>query len=74
MKKKDVIDYYGSQSKAARALRIHRSTISNWPDDVPPLTAYRIERMTKGKLKFLDPWLEEIELSTQHKLRQEQCQ
>ncbi len=51
MKKSDVIAYFGSMTKAGEALGITKSAISQWPDDIPPLRAYEIEKLTKGKLK-----------------------
>jgi len=50
MKKADVILYFGTQEKTARALNISQVSVSKWTDSIPPLRAYEIERLTKGKL------------------------
>lgn len=51
MKKSDVLKFFGGTSKTAKALNITHASISQWGDDVPPLRAYQIERITFGKLK-----------------------
>ena len=56
MKKKDVIDHYGSEAETARALAISRQAVNTWPDVVPENTAYRIQVLTNNKLK-VDPSL-----------------
>lgn len=52
----EVIKYFGTKAKVAQALGMNRCSISLWGEQVPLLTAYRIERLTKGKLKAKDPW------------------
>jgi len=55
MRKSDVLAYYdGNQSAVARALNITRASVNGWPDLVPEAQAYRLERITRGKLK-VDP-------------------
>lgn len=54
MKKVDAIRYYGTQRKLADALGISQAAISKWPDDVPLLRQYQIERLTGGALKVQD--------------------
>lgn len=51
MKTKDAILHFGSKSQLAKNLGVTKGAISQWPDDVPQLRAYQIERLTKGKLK-----------------------
>ena len=51
MKKSDVLEFFGSASKAACALGISIAAISQWGDEVPELRAFQIEKITKGKLK-----------------------
>jgi transcriptional repressor of cell division inhibition gene dicB len=51
MKKRDVVEYFGSITKAAEALKINSQAISQWPDDVPELRAYQIEVITGGALR-----------------------
>lgn len=51
MKKAAAIDHFGSQVKLATAIGVSQAAISKWPDDVPELRAYQIERLTDGALK-----------------------
>jgi transcriptional repressor of cell division inhibition gene dicB len=51
MKKKDVIRYFGSAAKTARALRISRGAVSLWPEVLSDAQAYKVELATKGDLK-----------------------
>ncbi|ATM01292.1 Cro/Cl family transcriptional regulator [Aeromonas sp. CA23] len=55
MKKNDVLEYFGGVSKAANALGITRSAVSQWDDIVPESSAYKIESLTGGKLKAAQP-------------------
>lgn len=50
----DVIAYFGSKAKTARALGLGKAAVSKWSERVPPLQAARLHRLTRGKLKF-DP-------------------
>ena len=55
MRKADVLKYFdGNQSAVARALGITRSSVNSWGELVPPLSAARLAKISKGKLKF-DP-------------------
>ncbi|MGL6122109.1 MAG: Cro/CI family transcriptional regulator [Shewanella sp.] len=51
MKKDLAIAHFGSQMKLAKAIGVTQAAISKWPDDVPELRAYQIERVTGCKLK-----------------------
>jgi len=51
MKKADVIAYFGSISNVADALKLSFQAVHQWPETVPLLRAYQIERLTLGKLK-----------------------
>lgn len=51
MKKKDVINHFGGVVETAKALGIKSQSVSGWPDDVPELRAFQIEKITQGKLK-----------------------
>ncbi|MCU8015884.1 Cro/CI family transcriptional regulator [Shewanella sp. SM72] len=51
MKKADAIAHFGSQVKLATAVGVSQAAISKWPDDVPELRAFQIERLTDGQLK-----------------------
>ncbi|WP_434939171.1 Cro/CI family transcriptional regulator [Shewanella sp. HL-SH8] len=59
MKTKDAISHFGSKSQLAKVLGVSKGAISQWPDDVPELRAYQIERLTKGKLKADLPRLQQ---------------
>jgi len=45
--------YDDNQSAVARALKISRASVHNWPDLIPEASAYRLERITNGKLKVV---------------------
>lgn len=48
----DLIDTYGSQAKAAKALGLNRQTVHRWKTAGIPFEAqFRIQMKTKGKLK-----------------------
>lgn len=51
MKKDDALKYFGGVSNTAKALGIHRSSVSLWGDEIPMGRAYQIEILTKGQLK-----------------------
>ena len=51
MTKKDVIDYFGTQSKASRALNITRQAVCLWPAILPETAQWRVEIITRGALK-----------------------
>ena len=46
----EAINYFGSKSNLARALKISRQSVQTW-SEVPMLRQFQIERLTKGKLK-----------------------
>lgn len=50
MKTNDVLIYFGSKAEIGRVLGVSKSAISQWGNEVPPLRAYQIEQITKGKL------------------------
>lgn len=59
MQKSAVLAFFDdNQSAVARALGITRASVNAWDDLIPELRAYRLERVTKGKLK-VDPKLYE---------------
>lgn len=51
VKKSDVLEYFGGVSKAANALGITRSAVSQWDETIPESSAYKLESLTGGKLK-----------------------
>ncbi|MDH2999669.1 hypothetical protein A1D23_06120 [Chelonobacter oris] len=52
MKKKDVIEYFGSLGKVAVTLGISVPAVSQWSDVIPEKNAYRLQEITKGALKI----------------------
>ncbi len=50
----DVISHFGSRANAAKAIGIGLPAIAKWAKAgmVPPLSAARIQALTKGKLRF----------------------
>ena len=51
MLKKDVISHYGTSGHAAQALEISRQAVDKWPAVVPEGSAYKLQVITKGKLR-----------------------
>lgn len=51
MLKADVIKHFGSVGAVAQALQIKSAAVSQWPEIIPKLRAYEIERITNGQLK-----------------------
>lgn len=48
----DLINFFGSQSKAARALNVKPPSVHQWKDDgIPETRQYQIEVLTNGALK-----------------------
>ena len=52
MKKKTAIKYFKGVTNTARALNISKQAVSQWPDIVPIQQAWKIERISKGKVAF----------------------
>ena len=51
MKTADVIEFYGSQRSAAKALNLSQPSISNWGEFPPDARQLQIEKVTRKKLK-----------------------
>ena len=51
MTKDEALAYYGTQVKLAKALGITQAAVSKWPEQVPLLRQYELERLTGGALK-----------------------
>jgi DNA invertase Pin-like site-specific DNA recombinase len=52
MKFEDVLKYYGSRNKIAKALGCSRQNITRWAyDGVPKVRQYELEEKSRGKLK-----------------------
>lgn len=56
MKKSDLIRHFRTQSKAAAALGVTKSAVSQWADIVPEGIAYKAQIITGGALRA-DPAL-----------------
>ena len=57
MKPEEIVSYYGTQVKAAAALGVDQSSISNWctAGKVPLVRQYQVQLATRGKLKADKP-------------------
>lgn len=51
MFKDDVIKFFGNSRKLARVLNMSPSAISQWGKVIPEKNAYKLQYLTKGKLK-----------------------
>lgn len=51
MRKSDVIKFFGTGAKAARALNIDRTALYQWGELVPESRQYELEVKTNGLLK-----------------------
>jgi DNA-binding transcriptional regulator YdaS (Cro superfamily) len=51
MKKSEVIVYFGSVAKIAKALGVNWSAVHQWGEKIPVRRAFELERLTKGELK-----------------------
>jgi len=52
MYKKDVVQHFGTTVKVAKALQLDQSAITQWRAIIPELQAFRLERITNGKLVY----------------------
>lgn len=52
MKRIEVIEFFGNQSRTAKALGITRQAVCRWPDIIPLQAAARAEKVSGGKLKL----------------------
>lgn len=50
MKTSMAIAHFKTATALAKALGISKSSVSQWGDNVPPLRAYQLERITNGQL------------------------
>ena len=51
MRKCDVIELFGGVGKASQALGISRQAIWKWGEKIPESAAYRVQVVSKGKLR-----------------------
>lgn len=52
MYKKEVIEYFGSKTKTAKALGITHSAVCYWKEIIPELSAIKLEKITNRALKY----------------------
>jgi len=52
MYKKDVIEYFKQVQVIADKLSINSAAISQWGDVIPEKQALKLNRITKGRLKY----------------------
>ncbi|HBV5320840.1 Cro/CI family transcriptional regulator [Klebsiella oxytoca] len=52
MRKSEVVNYFGGVCKTALALGIKHPSVSEWPEIIPEVRAYQVEKITNGRLKF----------------------
>jgi DNA-binding transcriptional regulator YdaS (Cro superfamily) len=45
MKKQEVIEFFGGNNAAARALGITKAAVSAWGEDVPPLRVFHVRHV-----------------------------
>lgn len=50
MKKATAVKHFGSQIAVARALRITKGAVSQWPEIIPLKSALKIQSVTNGRL------------------------
>lgn len=51
MLKSDVLDFFGSKIATAQVLKVSPSAVTQWKEIIPEKQAYKVERISKGKLK-----------------------
>lgn len=52
MHKSVVISHFDNVSETARAISVSQAAVSKWGAIIPEKQAFRIERITRGKLKY----------------------
>lgn len=57
MLKSDVVNYFGSIAKTARALRISYQAVKKWPEELTDRIAWKVELVTNGALKTNETFL-----------------
>jgi len=55
MKTKDAIEYFGSVSNLAKALKISQPAVSQWGKYVPEGKGFKLQVMTGGLLQYTPP-------------------
>jgi DNA-binding transcriptional regulator YdaS (Cro superfamily) len=54
--RQDIINFFGSKSKMAEALGVHRSAVTQWQrrNAIPSIRAVQIEQLSCGRFRVLD--------------------
>ena len=52
MYKKRIISYFGNETSVAKFLSITPTAVYRWPKIIPEKQAFRLDHLTKGKLKY----------------------
>ncbi|MER0046538.1 Cro/CI family transcriptional regulator [Pectobacterium odoriferum] len=52
MQKIEVVNFFDTQRKIARALGISEQAVSLWKELIPERAALKLEKITEGKLKY----------------------
>lgn len=47
----EAIEHFGSKKGIAEALKINKSTVTNWGEQIPRGRQFELQVLTKGKLK-----------------------
>ncbi len=50
MKKETAVKFYGSERALSKVLGISHQAVNNWKENVPIKKAWKLERLSKGKL------------------------
>ena len=60
MTKQEAVTHFGSVARLAEALGITTQAIYDWPEIVPQLRQFQLERITGGELTAKDPITGEV--------------
>lgn len=52
MKKQDVLEYFKTPTAVAKTLGVTVGAISQWDDIIPEKSAFRLNKITNGALKY----------------------
>lgn len=55
MTKSEVVNHFGGVSQVAKALGLSYEAVRQWPESIPKLRQYELERITAGKLAVSQP-------------------
>jgi transcriptional repressor of cell division inhibition gene dicB len=58
MDMREALEWYGTKTRIAEALRIKLPSVAEWGNTIPPLRQLQLERLTKGGLRADDDILD----------------